>query len=64
MKHLAFVILCLLINNVLGRHIDRLVVNEKIDRVGSIQSGGAGELISSAYGSQTNDIRVVINHLL
>lgn len=57
MKHLAlflFFALCLLyVNNVVGRYVDKLVVREKIDRVGSLQNGGAGEkdYVFVAYGA-------------
>lgn len=48
MKHftlfaLALVTFCLHVNNAEGGYVDKLVVHEKIDRVGSVQSGGAGE---------------------
>lgn len=48
MKHLGRLLVLVsftfcLVCNVVGGYVDELVVREKIDRVGSLQNGGAGK---------------------
>ena len=38
-----FIVLSLFVLDLSGNKIDKVVVYEKIDRVGSVQSGGDGE---------------------
>jgi hypothetical protein len=49
MSHLRLFLLLILVGlfsivtNTTGRKLEKLVVREKIDRIGRLQSGGAGE---------------------